>query len=187
VNEKVRCGWVKLTNKKYVDYHDNEWGRPLKDDKKLFRLLCLEGAQAGLTWELILNRFEAYDEAFWSFEPSILASKTDEDLLERMEKFGVVKNRLKSKSLSKNAKAYFEIAKVHGGFSSYVWSFVNGQTVAHSWDVYTDAPTMTEASVAMSKSLKKYGFSFVGPTICYAYMQSAGLVSDHERSCFLSE
>lgn len=183
---KTRCGWVKMTNQAYVDYHDNEWGRPLHDDHALFELLCLEGAQAGLSWETILNRREEYRKMFWNFNVSKIVRTADEMLLERMQKYGVIKNRLKIIGVKKNAIAYNQIVRDHGSLDVYLWSFVHGASVVNAWQKYADAPTQNDISIAMSKGLKKYGFSFIGPTICYAFMQAAGLVSDHEKGCFLA-
>jgi DNA-3-methyladenine glycosylase I len=186
MDDKKRCGWANPNNQAYIEYHDTEWGRPLHDDKLLFRLLCLEGAQAGLTWEMILNRRGEYDQAYWNFDPDALATVSALTLMDRMNSYGVVKNKLKTLCLSKNARGYTKIVAEHGSFDKYLWAYVNNETVVNVWDKYQDAPTSTPASEAMSKSLKKYGFTFVGPTICYAFMQAAGLVSDHEKSCFLA-
>jgi DNA-3-methyladenine glycosylase I len=186
MNDKKRCEWSNPKNQAYVDYHDLEWGRPLHDDKLLFRLLCLEGAQAGLTWEMILNRRGEYDLAYWNFDPDALATVSALTLMDRMNSYGVVKNKLKTLCLSKNARGYAKIVAEHGSFDKYLWDFVEGNTIVNTWDNYQDAPTSNPVSDAMSKSLKKYGFTFVGPTICYAFMQAAGLVSDHEKSCFLA-
>jgi DNA-3-methyladenine glycosylase I len=181
-----RCGWVNLKNPHYINYHDTEWGLPMHDSLKLFELLCLEGAQAGLTWELILNKRAVYREAFWGFDPSKLALKTDTELLARMTEFWVVKNRLKTLALRKNALAYNTIERDHGSFSAFIWSFAPQWLGQNIWNSYRDAPTSSPQSEQMSKALKKYGWSFAGSTICYAYMQSAGLVADHEKGCFCS-
>jgi DNA-3-methyladenine glycosylase I len=184
MSEKQRCAWVNLKNPLYVEYHDTEWCRPLHDDQQLFELLCLEGAQAGVTWELVLNRRQEYRQCFWGFDVDILAGKTDEELLGRMQQFGVIKNRLKTLSLRKNALAYKQIVADHGSLDSYLWGFVGSKPVVNVWDNYRDAPAQTDISAALSKSLKKYGFGFVGPVICYAFMQACGMVSDHEVGCW---
>lgn len=184
MESKQRCDWVNEKNHLYVHYHDTEWGIELKDDRKLFELLCLEGAQAGLTWEMILNKREEYRKAFWNFDPKVLSNKTYKELLEAMANSNVVKNKLKTEGLKKNAIAYLAIIQEHGSFSKYIWSFVNDTQIVNSWASYYMAPTQTEESQAMSKGLKKYGFTFTGPVICYAFMQAAGLVSDHEIDCF---
>jgi DNA-3-methyladenine glycosylase I len=187
IPEKNRCGWVNMKNELYVGYHDTEWGIPLHDDKKLFELLCLEGAQAGLSWETILNKRVEYRKCFWDFDIDTILSKTDEDLLERMQEYSIVKNKLKVLGVKKNAIAYKKVVDEHGSLDTYLWSFVEGKPIVQVWNNYKDAPTQTDISVEISKSLKKYGFTFVGPTICYAFMQAAGLVSDHEKSCFKSK
>jgi DNA-3-methyladenine glycosylase I len=180
---KTRCSWVNLKNPLYIEYHDQEWGIPLHDDRKLFELLCLEGAQAGLSWETILNRREEYRKCFFDFDPKILVIKTDEELLERIQQFGVIRNKLKTLSIKKNAIAYFKIVADHGTLDNFLWSFVDYKPIINQWDIYKDAPTFTETSINISKALKKYGVGFVGPVICYAFMQAAGLVSDHEFGC----
>jgi DNA-3-methyladenine glycosylase I len=182
--DKKRCGWVKLNNPLYVKYHDEEWGRELHDDKKLFELLCLEGAQAGVTWETVLNKREEYRKCFWNFDIPTLITKTDEELLDRIQDFGVIKNRLKTLSIRKNAMAYLNVIKDHGSLDTFLWSFVDGRQTVNRWVNFTDAPARTEISDNLSTALKKYGFSFVGPVICYAFMQSCGMVSDHQVDCW---
>lgn len=159
----LRCGWVNLKNPLYIDYHDHEWGKSLHDERALFELLCLEWAQAGLSWETILNRREAYREMFWNFDIEKILASTDEELLTRMMNYNVIKNKLKIVWVRKNALAYKKIIAEYGSFSEYIWSF-------------TDA-------TLMSQSLKKYGFTFIWPTICYAFMQASGIVNDHEKNC----
>jgi DNA-3-methyladenine glycosylase I len=184
---KPRCGWVNLNNPLYIKYHDEEWGQELHDDQKLFELLCLEGAQAGVTWEMVLNKREEYRKCFWDFDVQTLVSKTDEELLGRIQHFGVIKNRLKTLSVKKNAVAYQKIVLEHGSLDSYLWGFVGGKPVVNVWDSYQDAPTSTDISTTLSKDLKKYGFGFVGPVICYAFMQACGMVSDHEKGCWCTK
>jgi DNA-3-methyladenine glycosylase I len=167
-----------------MEYHDNEWGVPLYDNQKLFELLCLEGAQAGLTWELILNRREAYRECFWNFDVVTILKHTPEQLLDRAKGFHVVQNKLKITGVLKNAVAYGKVLQDYSTFHEFLWSYVNYTPIVTVWKNYKDAPTQTETSKQLSKDLKKYGFTFVGPTICYAFMQAAGLVSDHEKGCF---
>ncbi len=184
MESKPRCSWVNLKNHLYVDYHDNEWGEPLRDDQKLFELLCLEGAQAGLSWEQVLNKREDYRKSFWNFDPKILANKSYKELLEVMAVSNVIKNKLKVEGLKKNAQAYLVIVAEHGSFCDFVWSFVDNKTIVNCWASYYMAPTQTDQSRALSKALKKYGFTFAGPIVCYAFMQAAGLVSDHEIDCY---
>jgi DNA-3-methyladenine glycosylase I len=181
---KTRCGWVNLNNPLYIQYHDTEWGQSIHNDHLLFELLCLEGAQAGLSWETILNKREEYRKCFWNFDIQTLISKTDEELLTRIQGFGVIKNRLKTLSIKKNALAYLKIVQDHGSLDKFLWSFVDNQPIINLWDNYKDAPTSTEISTILSKDLKKYGFGFVGPVIYYAFMQSCGMVSDHEKGCY---
>jgi DNA-3-methyladenine glycosylase I len=181
---KNRCRWANPKNPLYIDYHDEEWGVPLHDDHKLFELLCLEGSQAGVTWELILNRREEYRKCFWNFDIQTIISKSDDELLARIQDFGVIKNRLKTLSVKKNALAYLEIIKDHGSLNNFLWSYVDHKTIVNTWDNYRDAPASTDISTKLSKDLKKYGFGFVGPVICYAFMQSCGMASDHEKHCW---
>jgi DNA-3-methyladenine glycosylase I len=187
MKEKIRCGWVNLKNELYVEYHDCEWGVSCRDDQKLFELLCLEGAQAGLSWETILNKREEYKNCFWDFDVDIILTKTDEELLQRMTEFGVVKNKLKVLGVKKNALAYKKVVAEHDSLAAYLWDYVDNKQVIQVWENYKDAPTQTDISTKLSKDLKKYGFTFIGPTICYAFMQAVGMVSDHEKSCFKSE
>lgn len=178
-----RCGWV-TEDQVYLDYHDYEWGRPMKDDRELFELLCLEGAQAGLSWLTILKRRMQYREAFDQFDPSTIADYSDEKIEELIQNEGIIRNRLKIRSVVKNAKAYQAVVEQYGSFSSYIWSFVDHQPIINHWTDISEVPAQTEESCRMSRQMKKDGFGFVGPTICYAYMQSAGLVNDHLTGCF---
>lgn len=176
-----RCEWV-TTDPIYIDYHDKEWGRPLKDDRKLFELLCLEGQQAGLSWLTILKKRENFRQAFDFIDPEIIAGYSADKIEELMTNEGIIRNRLKIKSIISNAKAYLEVKEREGSFSSYIWQFVEGDSIINTWE-HHEEPSETEISRQMSKQMKKDGFKFVGPTICYAYMQSAGLVNDHETTC----
>lgn len=187
MNTPHRCGWVNLDNPLYIAYHDEEWGKPLHDERALFELICLEWAQAGLSWQTILNRREAYREMFWDFDVERILAHTDEELLERMMQHNVIKNRLKITWVRKNALAYKAIVKEHGSFDTYIWSFVGWKSIVNTRATYRECPPFTDISEAMRKWLKKYGFTFVGPTICYAFMQAAGLVNDHEISCFFRD
>ena len=183
-SEKIRCSWVNLKNKNYIDYHDTEWGVELHDDQKLFELLCLEGAQAGLSWETILNKRDEYRKCFWNFDIEKIIKKSDEELIERIQKFGVIKNRLKTLGIKKNALAYKKIIEEHNSLDNFLWSYVNNRQIVNMWDKYKDTLASTPTSEKLSKDLKKYGFTFVGPIICYAFMQASGMVSDHEKFCF---
>lgn len=177
-----RCEWV-TTDPIYIDYHDKEWGRHLKDDRKLFELLCLEGQQAGLSWLTILKKRENFRQAFDFIDPEIIAGYSADKIEELMTNEGIIRNRLKIKSIISNAQAYLEVKEREGSFSSYIWQFVEGDSIINTWEHHEEVPSETEISRQMSKQMKKDGFKFVGPTICYAYMQSAGLVNDHETTC----
>ncbi|EGG93745.1 DNA-3-methyladenine glycosylase [gamma proteobacterium IMCC1989] len=178
-----RCSWCG-TDAIYVDYHDNEWGIPKKDDQELFELLLLEGAQAGLSWITILKKRENYREAFDYFNAEKMAQYTEEKHAELLQNTGIIRNKLKVKAFSKNATAYLAIRQDGGSFCDFLWQFTDHKTIINQWKDLSEVPTSTPASEAMSKALKKAGFSFVGPTICYAFMQSSGMVNDHLTSCF---
>ena len=182
---KQRCEWVNLGKPWYVEYHDKEWGRPLKDDQKLFELLCLEGVQAGLSWETILKRRENYRKRFYNFDPVKLSKLTDKQLETILNDPGIIRNRLKVFSVRQNAQAFLKIKKECGTFSKYVWSFVGGKPIKNKFKKLADLPATTADSDTLSKDLKKKGFKFVGSTICYAFMQAAGLVNDHTENCYL--
>jgi len=181
---KKRCEWVGSKNPLMVAYHDKEWGRPVKNDYKLFEFLILEGAQAGLSWETILNRRENYRKTFKQFDPEILARLTDRQLEKILQDPGIIRNRLKVYSVRINARVFLEVRKEFGTFSKYCWSFVGGQPIQNKWDTLSELPATTPASDAMSKDMKKRGFKFVGSTICYAFMQAVGMVNDHTVDCF---
>lgn len=182
----IRCGWVN-EDPLYVNYHDQEWGVPVHDDQKLFEMLILEGAQAGLSWYTILKKREAYREAFEGFQPETIAQYGDEKLQALLLDPGIVRNRLKIASVVVNAQAYLRIREEFGSFDRYIWSFVGGTPIKNHWKDLKEVPATTAESDAMSKDLKKRGFKFVGSTICYAYMQATGMVNDHMESCFRYE
>jgi len=181
---KARCKWAGSRNPLMVSYHDKEWGKPLKNDRKLFELLILEGAQAGLSWETILNRRENYRKTFKQFDPEKLARLTDRQLDRILKDPGIIRNRLKVYSVRLNACCYLEVRKEFGTFSKYLWSFVGGKPIQNKWKKLSEIPATTPDSDAMGKDLKKRGFKFVGSTICYAFMQAAGMVNDHTVDCF---
>ena len=181
-----RCGWCGK-EEIYVNYHDREWGVPIYDDRLLFAKLMLDGAQAGLSWITILRKRENYWAAFDQFDPAVMATYSDERLEELRQNPGIVRNRLKIASARKNAQGYLRIEAEHGSFSNFLWGFVEGTPIQNSWETLADVPTETAESRAMSKALKKYGFSFVGPTIVYAFMQATGQVNDHLTNCFRYE
>jgi len=165
----------------YAAYHDDEWGVPLHGERKLFELLTLEGAQAGLSWSTILKKREGYRSAFQGFEPERVARYTERDVERLLADPGIVRNRLKVESTIANAKAVLEL---DGGFDELLWSFVGGEPKVNAWRSLGELPAETDESKAMSKELKRRGFRFVGPTVCYAFMQAAGLVNDHTVDCF---
>lgn len=180
---KIRCWWAR-EDPLYCDYHDNEWGVPLHDDQMLFEFLILEGAQAGLSWITILRKRENYRKAFDNFNPNIVLNYTPEKVDELLQNEGIIRNKLKISSAIKNAKAFLEIQKEFGSFDKYIWSFTDGKTIHNHWTSMAKVPVSTPQSEAMSKDLKKRGFKFVGPTICYAFMQATGIVNDHTIDCF---
>lgn len=177
-----RCEWA--TKDLAVEYHDSEWGVPLHDEKRLFELLILEGAQAGLSWDTILRKRENYRKAFDRFDPEKVARYGEEKIAELLEDEGIVRNRLKIRSAVRNANAFLKVQYEIGGFDPYIWSFVEGEPMVNRWKSISDVPAFTEVSDRMSKDLKKRGFNFVGSTICYAFMQATGMVNDHVVSCF---
>jgi len=181
---KKRCEWAGSKNPLMAAYHDKEWGKPVKNDRKLFEFLILEGAQAGLSWETILNRRENYRKIFHQFDPEKLVRLTDKQLETILKNPGIIRNRLKVYSVRINARAYFEIRKEFGTFGKYLWSFVGGKPIINKWKKLSEIPANTPESDAMCKDLKKRGFKFVGSTICYAFMQATGMVNDHTIDCF---
>ena len=164
-------------------YHDKEWGVPVHDDRKLFEFIVLDGAQAGLSWETILKKREAYRAAFDNFEPAIVARYGDDKIAELLGNAGIVRNRLKISSAVRNARAYLKVQEEFGSFDTYIWGFVDGRPIVNRYKVFGAIPAYTAESDAMSKDLKARGFNFVGTIICYAFMQAAGLVNDHVISC----
>lgn len=176
-----RCGWVS-SDPEYQRYHDEQWGRPVTDARQLFAKLCLDGQQAGLSWITILKKQKNFEEAFYQFDAEKILQMTDSDVEALMQNTGIIRNRLKITSVIKNARGFQKIEE-KGSFSDFIWQFTGGKTIINAWDNFSDAPTKTVESVAMSKALKKAGFSFVGETICYAFMQAVGIVNDHEVSC----
>ena len=180
---RTRCEWG-ASDVLYVDYHDGEWGVPLHDDRALFELLCLEGAQAGLAWITILRKREGYRRAFEGFDPQRVAGYGDADVARLLADSGIVRNRAKIASVIGNAKAYLRLADDIWPVADHLWSFVDGRPVQNRWRSMADVPAETDASRAMSRDLRARGFAFVGPTICYAFMQSAGMVNDHVVGCF---
>jgi DNA-3-methyladenine glycosylase I len=180
---KKRCTWCG-DDDLYVAYHDKEWGVPVKDDQLLFEFLILEGAQAGLNWLTILRKRENYRQAFSNFDYRKVAKYDESDIERLLNNAGIVRNKLKIQSAIKNARGVIEIQREFGSLSDYLWSFVNHTTIQNKWESMQDVPAKTDISEQMSKALKKRGFNFVGPTICYAFMQAVGMVNDHTTDCF---
>jgi len=180
---KKRCSWCG-NDPTYIDYHDNEWGVPLHDDRLLFEFLVLEGAQAGLSWITILKKRDNYRLAFDSFDCETVAKYSSADVERLLGNPGIVRNRLKINSAIKNAKAVLKIKEEFGSLDSYLWSFVDGVPIENKWSSMEQVPAKTELSDKLSKDLKKRGFNFVGSTICYAFMQATGMVNDHTTDCF---
>ncbi|HEX9824311.1 MAG TPA: DNA-3-methyladenine glycosylase I [Actinomycetota bacterium] len=179
-----RCGWAPDGDPLYVAYHDEEWGVPSHDDRHLFEMLVLEGAQAGLSWSTILRKREGYREAFAGFDAEAVSRFGERDVARLLGNPGIVRNRAKVESAVGNARAVLEVGRERGSLDEYLWSFVNGEPLIARRRTLADIPSETEESRAMSKDLKRRGFRFVGPTICYAFMQAVGMVNDHVKTCF---
>lgn len=177
-----RCNWAK--NELAIAYHDAEWGVPLHEDRGLFEFLVLEGAQAGLSWDTILRKRENYRAAFDDFDVTKIARYTDKRIEKLLKNEGIIRNRLKIASAVSNAKAFLKVQKEFGSFDKYIWDFVGGKPIVNKWKSTCQVPAKTEISDAISKDMKKRGFSFVGSTIIYAHMQATGMVNDHLISCF---
>ena len=178
----MRCAWAK--SQLAIAYHDREWGAPQHDDRVLFEFLILEGAQAGLSWETILRKRDSYRLAFDQFDPKAVATYGDRKVSQLMDNPGLVRNRRKIASAVENAKAFLAVQKEFGSFDGYVWRFVGGQPKQNAWRAVEEIPARTPESELMSKDLSRRGFKFVGPTICYAFMQAVGMVNDHTVGCF---
>ena len=183
---KTRCAWAG-DDPLYVTYHDEQWGVPLHDDQELFEMLVLEGAQAGLSWSTILNKRENYRRAFDGFEIARVAAYGEEDVQRLLADPGIVRNRLKIRSAIRNAQAVLEIQQAFGSLDACLWQFVDGVPIQNAWQELKDIPAQTPLAEALSKELKQRGLNFVGPTICYALMQSIGMVNDHLVDCFRYE
>lgn len=182
---RKRCAWSeKGSSELYIDYHDKEWGVPVHDDRTHFEFLILEGAQAGLSWLMILNKRESYRKAFAGFDPKKVARFDGKQIAKLLENPGIVRNRLKVESAVQNARAFLEVQKEFGSFDAYVWPFVGGKPQVNRRRAMLDIPAKTKKSDALSKDLKQRGFNFVGSTIIYAHMQAVGMVNDHVVSCF---
>ncbi len=185
-NEIRRCEWCG-GDVLYIKYHDKEWGVPVHSDRKLFEFLILEGAQAGLSWITVLRKREAYREVFDRFDFNKIAIYKESKITSLLNNPGIIRNQLKIRAAVKNAKAFINIRKEFGTFNKYIWQFTDGETIQNSWKSLKDLPAQTEISQLMSKDLKRRGFTFVGPTICYAFMQAIGMVNDHVVTCYRYE
>jgi len=179
---RIRCGWP--SSPISIAYHDREWGVPLKDDRKLFEFLVLDAAQAGLSWEIILRKREGFRAAFDNFDPEKIARYDDKKIKKLLADPGIIRNRLKIESAINNARAFLAVQKEFGSFARYIWQFVEGKPKINARRSLKDIPATSPESDSMSKALKKRGFRFVGSTICYAFMQAAGMVNDHSIDCF---
>ncbi len=182
-----RCPWVDLSKPDYIAYHDREWGTPVHDDRLLFEFLVLESAQAGLSWYTILRKRENYRSAFDHFDPAVVARYDDERIEQLLGNSGIIRNRAKITSSVNNARHFLQIQEEFGSFDAYVWRFVDGAPKVSSLRTLADYPATSPESEALSRDLKRRGFTFVGSTICYAYMQATGLVNDHSLDCFRRE
>jgi DNA-3-methyladenine glycosylase I len=181
---KKRCKWASNVDSLYTRYHDEEWGVPVRDDRKLFEMLILEGAQAGLSWHTILRKRENYRKAFDQFDAEKIARYNERKREKLLGDAGIVRNRLKINATIVNARCFLELQAETENFSDYLWGFVSGEPIINAWKSLKEVPVTTRESDAMSKALKQRGFKFVGSTICYAFMQAVGMVNDHTTDCF---
>jgi DNA-3-methyladenine glycosylase I len=183
VEKVIRCKWAG-NSEPYISYHDLDWGLPLHDDQRLFEMINLEGAQAGLSWITILKKRDNYRKAFDDFNPEKVAGYTGKKIDKLLQNEGIVRNRLKVNAVVTNAQAYLKLLESQSSFDEYLWQFVDGKPVINRWKSMAEVPASTTVSDSMSKDLKKKGFKFVGSTICYAFMQAVGMVNDHTTNCF---
>ena len=181
--EPARCPWPK-NNQLMIQYHDQEWGAPLHDDRRLFEFIVLEGMQAGLSWQTVLNKRESFRRAFHDFDPRRVARYTDTDSARLLADAGIIRNRAKVAAAIVNAQHFLDVQEEYGAFDRYIWQFTSGKTIHHRLSSMADSPPVSAEAAAMSKDLVRRGFKFVGPTICYAYMQATGMVNDHLVRCF---
>ena len=181
-DETNRCGWA--NGELLTRYHDQEWGVPVHDDRRHYEFLVLEAAQAGLSWLTVLRRREGYRQAFCGFDPEQVARFGDREIARLLEDPGIIRNRAKIESAVTNARAVLSMQDTHGGFDAYLWDFVGGKTIANRWTDAAQIPARTELSERLSKDLRRRGFRFIGPIVCYSHLQAAGLINDHLTSCF---
>ncbi len=187
IGEKSRCFGSMPKHEMLAQYHDNEWGIPVYNDNKLFEMLVLEGAQAGLSWETVLKKRQGYRDAFYNFDPAKVVAMSDEELVAQCTNKNIIRNKRKIYSVRNNAEVLLDIQKEHGSFCHYLWGFVKHTPIVNAWKNHSEIPAYTEKSQEISESLQKKGMSFVGPTIIYAYMQAVGLVNDHLVGCWRYE
>ncbi len=180
---KTRCAWG-TEDPLYIEYHDQEWGVPIHDDQKLFEFLVLEGAQAGLSWSIILKKRENFRRAFDHFNAKRIARYNEKQIQQLLSDEGIIRNRRKIEAFIQNARVFLDVQQEFGSFDAYIWQFVGGKPRQNAWRILRDIPSQTQESEAMSKDLTKRGFKFVGSTICYAFMQAVGMVNDHTIDCF---
>lgn len=178
-----RCSWVNLNNPLYIAYHDQEWGRPLHDEQALFELLCLESYQAGLSWEIVLNKRQAFRSAFFDYDIKKVATMTDSELDDLLANPNIIRHKAKLYATRANAQAFLRVQEEFGTFDHYLWSWVNFTSLANPVKSFRELPTKNELSERLSKDLKKRGFKFVGPVCVYSYLQAAGLLNEHEETC----
>ena len=184
--EIKRCPWPGK-DELMIDYHDNEWGVPLHDDKKLFEFLVLDAFQAGLSWQIVLRKRKHFEKAFSKFDPKLIAKYNEKDFNILVNNADIIRNRLKIQGTITNAQKFLDVQKEFGSFDKYIWQFTNGKTILNKWKSIKELPAKTHISYKMSDDLKKRGFKFVGSTICYAFMQASGMVNDHLVDCFRYE
>lgn len=184
VSDKPRCGWVPLNKPFYVQYHDEEWGVPVHDDRLMFEFLVLETFQAGLSWEIVLKKRENFHRAFDDFDMETVALYDDQKIRELQNNKGIIRNRLKIRAAVNNAQKCLELVEQHGSLSDYLWDFVEGQPVVNHWTSVDEIPARTPLSDEISAEMKKMGFKFFGSTVCYAHLQAVGMVNDHTIDCF---
>jgi len=184
MNECHRCPWVDLARPDYVAYHDEEWGVPVHDERRLFEFLILESAQAGLSWYTVLRRREHYRQAFGHFDPQLVARYDQAKIAALLQNAGVIRNRAKLEAAVNNARCFLAVQQEFGSFDAYLWRFVDGRPVVHELQTLADYPTCSLEAHALNRDLRLRGFRFFGPTICYAYMQAVGMVNDHTVDCF---
>jgi DNA-3-methyladenine glycosylase I len=184
---RARCAWCEADDPLMVAYHDEEWGRPLRDDRALFELLCLEGAQAGLSWRTILHKRERYRQVFDGFDAAKMVRYTDAKKAKLLADPGIVRNRLKVEAFITNARAYLDLRESGTTLDAYLWQFTGGQPIRNRFRTLSEFPVSTPESDAMSRDLKKRGFKFIGTTICYAFMQASGRVDDHQQGCWVAD